>query len=78
MARFDARVGNSSVGTAYGAASSLAVVLVWVYYSAVIVMFGAEFTQVWTKRFGSGLQPAPGAAIVDRSERVVQGAKPAR
>lgn len=46
-------LGNSSVGSAYGAAGSLVVVLVWVYYSAQILLFGAEFTQVYSKTHGS-------------------------
>lgn len=58
-------LGNSNVGSVYGAASSLAIVLVWVYYSAVIVLVGAEFTQVWTRRYGGGLVPEPGAEVVN-------------
>ena len=46
-------LGNSTVGSAYGAAGSLVVVLVWVYYSAQILLFGAEFTQVYSKTHGS-------------------------
>lgn len=43
-------LGKSSVGSAYGAAGSLIVVLVWVYYSAQILFFGAELTQVYARR----------------------------
>jgi membrane protein len=46
-------LGKASVGSAYGAAGSLVVVLVWVYYSAQILFFGAEVTQVYTNRYGS-------------------------
>jgi membrane protein len=46
-------LGNSSVGSAYGAAGSLVVMLVWIYYSAQIVLFGAEFTQVYARSHGS-------------------------
>jgi len=46
-------LGNSSVASAYGAAGSLAVVLIWIYYSAQLVLFGAEFTQVYAHRHGS-------------------------
>jgi len=42
-------LGKASVGSAYGAAGSLVVVLVWVYYSAQVFFFGAEFTQVYAK-----------------------------
>jgi membrane protein len=43
-------IGQSSIGSPYGAAGSLMVLLVWVYYSALIFFFGAEFTQVWATR----------------------------
>lgn len=46
-------LGNSNVGSAFGAAGSLLVVLVWVYYSAQLILLGAEFTQVYTDRYGS-------------------------
>ena len=49
-------LGNSSVASAYGAAGSLAVVLIWIYYSAQLVLFGAEFTQVYAHRHGSRSQ----------------------
>jgi len=45
-------LGNSGVASVYGAASSLAVILVWVYYSAQILFLGAEFTQVFARRRG--------------------------
>ena len=46
-------LGKSSVGSAFGAAGSLVVVMVWVYYSAQIFLFGAEFTWVYAHEFGS-------------------------
>src|SRR3984957_2594283 len=46
-------LGKSSVGSAYGAAGSIIVVIVWVYYSAQIFFFGAEFTHAYTKRRSS-------------------------
>src|SRR5207244_4181779 len=46
-------LGKASVGSAYGAAGSLVAVLVWVYYSAQIFLFGAEFTHVYAKVEGS-------------------------
>ena len=46
-------LGRSGTASVFGAAGSLAVLLVWVYYSAQIVLFGAEFTQVWANRYGS-------------------------
>lgn len=46
-------LGTSSLSSTYGAAGSLAVFLVWVYYSAQILFFGAEFTQVYANRHGT-------------------------
>lgn len=46
-------LGNSSFSSTYGAAGSIIIVLVWAYYSAQILFFGAEFTQVYARRYGS-------------------------
>jgi membrane protein len=53
-------LGQAGVGSAYGAAGSMVVLLVWVYYAALIVFFGAEFTQAWASRHG-GVAPQPHA-----------------
>jgi membrane protein len=50
-------LGNSSVASPYGAAGSLVIILIWIYYSAQILFFGAEFTKVYTRRYSS--QPVP-------------------
>ncbi|HKI32666.1 MAG TPA: YihY/virulence factor BrkB family protein [Gemmataceae bacterium] len=55
---------RTSVVSAYGAAGSLAVVLVWVYYSAQILLFGAEFTHVQARRRGSACVPTRGAVAI--------------
>lgn len=70
-------LGNSSVGSAYGAAGSLIVLLVWVYYSSLIIFFGAELTQVWALRRGSGLEPDKHAVWRDhtKAKRVVTEAE---
>ncbi len=44
---------QSAVSSAYGAAGSIVAILLWVYYSSMIFLFGAEFTQVYAKRYGS-------------------------
>jgi membrane protein len=62
-------LGSSSVGSAYGAAGALVVLLVWIYYSALIFFLGAEFTQVYTVHRGSEIQPAPGF----RKKRALSG-----
>jgi membrane protein len=49
-------LGRSTVSSSYGAAGSLAVVLIWVYYSAQILFLGAEFTQVYARSHGSRAQ----------------------
>lgn len=50
-------LGRSAPGSAYGAAGALAAILVWIYYSAIILLLGAEFTQVWARRQGRAPLP---------------------
>jgi membrane protein len=50
-------LGNSTVGSSFGAAGSLVLLLLWMYYSAQILLFGAEFTQVYANKFGSKIVP---------------------
>lgn len=50
-------LGNSSVGSTYGAAGSVVIILLWVYYSALILYFGAEFTKAYTNFYGRSIQP---------------------
>ncbi len=57
-------IGQSNPGSAFGAAGSLAVILLWVYYASIILLLGAEFTQVWARRRGAGIVPEPGALLV--------------
>ena len=59
-------LGRSGVASSYGAAGSLIVLLVWVYYSSQIVFFGAEFTQVYANRFGSHVTPSSNAIAVSK------------
>ena len=61
-------IGKASVGSAFGAAGSLAVLLVWIYYSAQIVLLGAEFTRVYANRFGAKVKPSA-QAVPARSRR---------
>ena len=64
---------RSSYGSGYGAAGSLVVLLVWIYYSSLILFFGAEFTQVYANRYGSQIRPAPDAEPVTDRMRAQQG-----
>jgi membrane protein len=63
----------SSVGSLYGAAGSIMVLLVWLYYSAQMFLFGAEFTEVYARRFGSRFRPA-GHAVWVRPKTTTGGA----
>jgi len=57
-------IGKASVGSTFGAAGSLAILLVWIYYSSQIVLFGAEFTRVYANAYGSHVVAADNAIPV--------------
>jgi len=59
-------LGRTATASAFGAAGSLVVLLFWVYYSALISFLGAEFMQVYTRRYGSGIRPKKHAVRVGR------------
>ena len=61
-------LGRSSVGSAYGAAGSLVVVLVWVYYASLVIFLGAELTQVLARWHGQHIEPEEHAIEVERHE----------
>jgi membrane protein len=50
-------IGNSGVASSYGAAGSLVALMIWIYYSSQILLFGAEFTQVFAARYGRRIVP---------------------
>lgn len=56
---------RATIASPYGAAGSLVLLLVWVYYSSLILLAGAEFTQVWARARGRRITPAPGAVPVE-------------
>ncbi|MEC4895288.1 MAG: YihY/virulence factor BrkB family protein [Oscillatoria sp. PMC 1051.18] len=68
-----AYLGRGSFGSTYGAAGSLVIVLAWVYYSAQILFFGAEFTQVYARKYGSQIVPDEHSMRVTEAERAKQG-----
>lgn len=59
----------SNVGDAYGAAGAVIIILVWVYYSTVILLFGAHFTHISTRDHGRGVVPMQHAAVDEEAER---------
>jgi membrane protein len=59
---------SGAAGSAYGAASSLITLLLWVYYSSQILLFGAEFTQVYADRAGRGVEPSEYAVRIQTRE----------
>jgi membrane protein len=61
-------LGNSSLNSTYGAAGSLVIILVWVYYSTLIVLFGAELTSVYAKERGAEIRPYSNAVKVQLVE----------
>lgn len=69
-------LGRSSLASSYGVAGSLVVLLVWVSYSAQIVFFGAEFTQVYTNRYGKKIVPSENAEPVTMEQRSQEGMAP--
>ncbi|KAA9036515.1 YihY/virulence factor BrkB family protein [Ginsengibacter hankyongi] len=50
-------ISKTSIGSTYGTAGSLVVLLVWIYYSSVILYFGAEFTKAWALKYGHAIHP---------------------
>jgi membrane protein len=59
-------LGHAAIGSAFGAAGSFAVLLVWIYYSALISFFGAEFTEVYARRHGRQIEPEEHAVSVGK------------
>lgn len=66
-------LGNSAPGSTYGAAGSLIVLLLWVYYSAQILFLGAEFTQVYANKYGSRIVADETAVSLTLAARAQQG-----
>jgi membrane protein len=61
-------LGSGAAGSAYGPASSLITLLLWIYYSSQILLFGAEFTQVYADRAGREVKPSEYAVHVEQKE----------
>jgi membrane protein len=61
-------ISKSNVGITYGAAATIVIILLWVFYSSVILYFGAEFTKCYAVEAGSGIRPKDTAVFVVRHE----------
>ncbi|HEY4107930.1 YihY/virulence factor BrkB family protein [Puia sp.] len=67
-------LGNSNIGVLYGAAASIIVILTWVYYSSIILYYGAEFTKAYANIAGYGVRPSDTAVfIIKRESREIDG-----
>src|SRR3954454_6621161 len=64
-------LGSGAASSAYGAASSLITLLLWIYYSSQILLFGAEFTQVYANSTGARIEPDDYAVCVEQQEKEV-------
>ena len=58
-------IGHSAVGSTYGAAGAFVVLLVWIYYSSLLLLYGAELTYLYAKRYGSGVSAQDGTPLKD-------------
>lgn len=56
---------NTNIGSAYGAAGSIVIVLIWVFYSSILLFLGAEFTQVYARMYGHAIVPREYAVKVE-------------
>lgn len=59
-------LGQSDLGSAYGAAGTIIILLLWVYFSSILLFFGAEFTQVYARKYGRNIQPSEYAVRIQR------------
>lgn len=71
-------LGRESTASSFGAAGSVVLLLLWVYYASCILLFGAEFTQVYAQDTGHLIRPAHGAVPVTAETRAQQGLVPDR
>jgi membrane protein len=69
-------LGHSAMASSYGVAGSFVVLLVWVYYSAQILFFGAELTQVYANRFGSKIVPSENAMPTSDKSKPAKARRP--
>lgn len=70
-------LGHASPASSYGAAGAFVALLLWIYYSAQIFLFGAELTEVYADKYGSTIRPTEYAVRVERVTRERKGAETA-
>jgi membrane protein len=61
-------LGSSDIASSYGAAAAVIIMLVWVYYSSLVLYFGAEFTKVYSLNMGRGIRPFKNAVFIVKTE----------
>lgn len=61
-------IGKANIGLIYGAAASIIIILTWVYYSSMILYFGAEFTKIYALHSGEGIRPKKTAVFIIKRE----------
>jgi membrane protein len=61
-------LGQSDLGAAYGTSASIVILLTWIYYSSIILYFGAEFTKVYARQDGIAISPNKHAVLIVRQE----------
>jgi membrane protein len=66
-------LGNATISSSYGAAGPVIIMIIWIYYSAQILLLGAEFTQVYANQYGSRVIPEDHAEPVSEQDRAQEG-----
>jgi membrane protein len=61
-------LGRANLGATYGTAASVIIILTWVYYTSIILYFGAEFTKVHALEYGGGIVPSNTAVFIIKRE----------
>ena len=61
-------IGQANLGATYGTSASIIILLTWVYYSSIILYFGAEFTKIYAALDGEGIKPNKQAVLIVRQE----------
>jgi membrane protein len=61
-------VSKSNIGYTYGTAAAIIAILLWVYYSSIILYFGAEFTRTWALTYGQGIKPSSTSVFIVKQE----------